>query len=413
MLKVEYNTDQVPIKLPLLECLKNIYKVKKSQPLRGYRLLGVQHIQGTSIPLIDSISEAGIKYEDIFLVGKAYSIHPLAADFLLKKGCHFNPQFQMRNYENPYEEEIEFDIRDTLRKIMSVTEKNKPILIIDEGGKAVRIIHEEYPEYLHLFKCVEQTTRGIKEVSKIGLSCPVINVARSQAKKTVEGPLIAESMLYSLDLLLAKNNELFELKDRKCLIIGYGVIGSIIAEELTKRGYSISIYDSNVCASNKAREKGFRTISVLDPEMEEVSLILGCTGNSDFDVEHISNLKNGVLLVNCASSDLEFSSWKIRRNGTITASRMAPEQPPDLYRPWNNLYKASFHNKTIFLANGGFPINFNGTLDPISPENFQLTRALIYAGLLQVIQTNSVGVIDLDREAEQLILENYARLIEL
>jgi len=49
------------------------------------------------------------------------------------------------------------------------------------------------------------------------------------------------------------------------------------------------------------------------------------------------------------------------------------------------------------LANGGFPVNFTGEIDPIPAEEIQITRSLVLAGALQAVNEKSNGLIPLKR----------------
>jgi hypothetical protein len=40
----------------------------------------------------------------------------------------------------------------------------------------------------------------------------------------------------------------------------------------------------------------------------------------------------------------------------------------------------------LYVLNGGFPINFTGAVDPISPEQIELTRCLMLAGVSAALE---------------------------
>lgn len=74
-------------------------------------------------------------------------------------------------------------------------------------------------------------------------------------------------------------------------------------------------------------------------------------------------------------------------------------------QPWKNLYSVQSGLRTFYLANGGFPINFSGKLDPIAPEEIQLTRALMYSAGLQAVATQEAGLLPLSEGAQVMISE--------
>lgn len=56
---VTYNPNGIPIKLPLIELLKKNFNVSVNRPLSDFCLIAVQHIQGSTIPLIEALGESG------------------------------------------------------------------------------------------------------------------------------------------------------------------------------------------------------------------------------------------------------------------------------------------------------------------------------------------------------------------
>lgn len=196
---VEYNSLGIPIKLPLIEYLKDRLDITNRKPLKNCIFVGIQHLTGVVVPLIHAIADAGIPYSRIFLIGKAYSTHPKVQAYLQSLGCYIGNKKLMHSAINPYETEIEAEIDDLLAMVMAQLDESvaSSVLLFDEGGKAIRLIHEKYIEYAERFYCVEQTTRGIREVASLSLRCPIVDVALSPTKKEIEGPIIARSMVTS------------------------------------------------------------------------------------------------------------------------------------------------------------------------------------------------------------------------
>jgi len=88
-----------------------------------------------------------------------------------------------------YDDILKKEIRKVFKSLLS--NSKKPILLLDDAAKGISIAHEDYfKRYVNRFKCVELTSRGITELNRIELFCPVVNVATSNAKKKIEAPLM-------------------------------------------------------------------------------------------------------------------------------------------------------------------------------------------------------------------------------
>lgn len=407
---VTYNPNGIPIKLPLIELLKKNFNVSVNRPLSDFCLIAVQHIQGSTIPLIEALGESGILFHNMYLVSKSYSMHPVSFNHLLQLGCNISNNEQMQDYRQPYEHESENNIRSAINIFLANNNKNIKCLLLDEGGKAIRLVHTEYQKIANNFFCVEQTTRGINEVKDLFLQCPVVNVARSSAKKQLEGPLIAHSMAKSIVANLQTWQHIEIPTTKNFLIIGFGVIGKLLANILRSEGFNIVIFDNNPEITQEAINEGFSITANINESIGNFPIILGCTGTNCLANVNFRNLHENVLLINCASSDIEFAAWELRQNAEIVCSRVLLDKHASLYHPWLNLYYGIKDGRHYYLANGGFPINFSGELDPIDPNKFQLTRALIFLGILQAASEKVKGLVQLDPKGEALLTNEFIKL---
>ena len=110
---------------------------------------------------------------------------------------------------------------------------------------------------------------------------------------------------------------------------------------------------------------------------------------------------------NTGSSDIEFRMWALR---SMTLER--PEVTFEVERvsaPWRGrviLRNSRDGERSVFL-NGGFPINFDGTPDPIPAHRIQLTRTILMAGAVQAANLSDAGVHTLNAEWEKIIIEHF------
>jgi S-adenosylhomocysteine hydrolase len=273
------------------------------------------------------------------------------------------------------------------------------------------MLHQErFSDLTNYFTCVEQTRAGIRAVKKLDLRVPVINVAESEVKLKHESPMIGESVKNELikRLWTLKSQRIYVGK--RALIIGYGAIGQCTAFELNSCGYEITVYDSNASHRHKAIQDGFRCEDDKHSALSSADLVVGCTGTSVLDKCEHRFIADGAILVSTSSSDVEFKGWQIRRSpNTVRISNESIKYAHPESRPCFNLYKMEQHEKSFYLVNGGFPVNFSGEVDPIPPHMIQLTRGLLYAGAVQASFEQKPGVHSLNTYMQELILNEYAQ----
>jgi hypothetical protein len=113
----------------------------------------------------------------------------------------------------------------------------------------------------------------------------------------------------------------------------------------------------------------------------------------------------GALLVNCASSDIEFGAWRYvgAQCADVPACNTADAAR---YHCTLRLKTAKGH---VFLLNSGFPIDFAGGPDPIPSASIQLTRALIFAGAIQAVNERKPGLLPLGGEVQHEIEKEFRR----
>lgn len=407
----------IPRTLPLLDYVMKLYSLEQTHRLNGYKILAVQHLLGSTIPFFTALEKAGAKPEDIYIVGKAYSSHPLVVKRLQQKGYQVTPEAVFDFSEDrPYDSILERHIIDSTAALLEEIGGNQQGLIIDDGGKAIKLLHQNYQQEAHRFTCVEQTSRGTRTISALQLKTPVVNVARSEAKTQLESPLIAKAMVSELISSLKRweKANVFHLSDKRVLLLGYGFIGKNVAKELSLRGFYVSVYDLDENKLRKAESEGFKPINDLGKGYKTTDVLVGSSGTPVITDEEFKKLKQGTLLVNMASTDTEFSAWNLRTKGEIVYQHVLPHDKKYLSQfiplSWRSLYKVQLPRTYIYLANGGFPIDFSGEINPIPFEDIQLTSALLLGGAIQAIITTEPGLIDLDLEFQVNVVNEYLRL---
>jgi hypothetical protein len=112
-------------------------------------------------------------------------------------------------------------------------------------------------------------------------------------------------------------------------------------------------------------------------------------------------IPDGSVLVSASSADVEFRAWQLRPSAESLGNPENWGQQGESHHPCFSLYRVPNGASHFYLVNGGFPVNFNGGVDPIAPEKIQLTRTLLYIGAVQASRANSPGLTPLDHRMQQ------------
>jgi S-adenosylhomocysteine hydrolase len=378
--------------LPLLTYLKQKYNLVEKQCFKNYVCIFIQHLLGSNLSLIKTLEAGGLKKENLYVIGKAYSSNSEVLRYLKANGYNYRNPLDMYSLDVPYDEILKEEIRSVLSDIIKST--TLKVLLIDDAAKGICIIHEEpYIKYISRFKCIELTTRGIRALKRIDLKCPVVDIASSYTKRNIESILIGESMGMEFLRFLELWKPVFQPVNNQVLLIGYGAIGEKVCKVLKGR-FNITVFDENSDRCIQAHKDGLKTIE--DMSALHYGIIIGCTGNS-ICLEKLLN-HSEILFVNMSSSDLEFGLWRFKGEKKI-ASKVYNYPVQEL--PLHEFYLVEDGDKRYYVANGGFPIDFTGGIDPIAPEKIQITRALVLAASIQVLFESDNGILELDHNIQK------------
>jgi len=390
--------------------------------------LGLQHLFGSTASLVHRIVKNRVAPGNVFLLGKPYSTNPRVASLLKNKlGYWVHPDSVDQPCDLENDNQMDQRIIETLERISESIKRQgiyppMRFLLIDDGGRAIRLLHSaRFADIRRHFTCVEQTRCGTRSIADLDLEVPVINVAESWVKLEYESPLIATSVNRELSKKLKGLSLAGIPVSGKALIIGYGAIGKAVAEEFARDGRDVVVYDNQVTRLAQAARDGYRIIPDLRSALARGGVIVGCTGLPVLGHADYPEIADGSLLISASSADVEFRAWNLRARGECLGDPaiwgrepqyLSQKTPDSEGRRWDHpcfsLYKIASQARSFYLVNGGFPVNFNGDVDPIKPSEIQLTRSLLYAGAVQASHTTRPGLHELDNDAQSLLMETYS-----
>ncbi len=154
------------------------------------------------------------------------------------------------------------------------------LVLVDDGGMLTETWWKTFETGEFEVVSVQQTASGTRreprpsEVAKI-------DVARSAAKRHFESKIISAGILKKIsDLDVLKGSE-------RVGIAGIGALGGALAEDLSKRGKWVHLYDIK---PDYYRPKTSARYSKIGAFLNNCDLVFGCTGRNFIEIEHLRKI---------------------------------------------------------------------------------------------------------------------------
>lgn len=347
----------------------------------GWKLIGVQHLMSPCGAMLESIHALGLRRENMYVCGKAYSTHPPTLLELQQLGyavANAAGELDLGSYGSHLLSQVE----QMWTRFRAALEPGDKIIILDDGGYVLKSCPQDILEKHAVFG-IEQTSSGIWEQPAMG-RMPVINVAASAAKRLVEPRIVAESVKLRIGKLIA------DLEPKTVGVLGYGNVGKAIYEHMRSR-YDTIVYDHTPTMEERS-ELQRSAVDSSEDLYERSDLILSSTGRDVSQKEWLFNSTGDKTLVSLSSGDVEFN-WLIRS--------CAPYLEEPLTDPLQTLRIRTPNGHLLRILRGGMVANFTGESESGPGELIQMTRGLLLTAVIQIARDHKklhgkVGPIMLD-----------------
>ncbi len=388
--------------MPLLD--RWLEGILPKKPLADATALFIQHQFGNQVPQARALLELGLAPERVFWIDVPYTSNARVRDALEGLGIPRENLIVSHDYHlldayAPYQRRrVQFQIRRFL------DDPPGRLLVLDDGAyflEAAACFKRKLPHAA----IVEQTTRGLIKMEsnaamrRIARDFPIVNVARSAPKKTLEPPFIGQAVCRHLETSL--KGFLPAAAGRRCLILGFGAIGSQVArfsaESLGFEPGCIHVYDPDPVRLDAARSQGFAKWDREDLETR-FHLVVGCSGRSSFTAHDYVYLEDGAVLASASSGTVELSrEGFIELADSSDLDDIAVDRrgldPTDVH---SDLRFQLVDREAVFL-NGGFPVNFDGSVNCIPTRYMQPTATMMTAAAVQTVSSSCTGLVELEK----------------
>ena len=231
--------------------------------------------------------------------------------------------------------------------------QGRGLIVVEDGGYIVPCLHHRFGDRIELCcGAVEQTARGInndEELSPIRL--PIYDVARCQWKEDWESPEIARVAVDNIRRLISD----VDLRGRGALVIGYGRVGSRIANLLREDPTNMHtwVYDLDPRKRSAASRDGHWTGESLPDLIRDRDLpkvVIGATGETSIGRVELLSMPSGSYLVSISSDQIEI--------GVKELYDLAGDPRGIPVSEGVTRYRIQQSGHEILLVARGYPVNF-------------------------------------------------------
>lgn len=302
--------------MPALMALREKYR--KSQPLKGAKILGCIHMTIQTAVLIETLIELGAEVR--WSSCNIFSTQDHAAAAIAARGI---PVFA---WKGETAEEYDWCLEQTI--VMDGKPWNAN-MVLDDGGDLTLMLHEKYPSVLDgVHGITEETTTGVhrllERLEKGTLKVPAINVNDSVTKSKNDNKY---GCRHSLNDAIKRGTDHL-LSGKKALVIGYGDVGKGSAQSLRQEGMIVRIAEIDPICGMQACMDGFEVVSpykngINSGKVEDINvtllsqtdLVVTATGNLNVcDAAMLQTLKCGAVVCNIGHFDNEIDTAYMRKN---------------------------------------------------------------------------------------------------
>jgi adenosylhomocysteinase len=189
----------------------------------------------------------------------------------------------------------------------------KPNMILDDGGDATKIIHDEHSHLLAEIRGVsEETTTGVHrlyEMMKSGaLKVPAFNVNDSVTKSKFDNlygcrESLVDGIRRGTDVMMA---------GKVAMVAGFGDVGKGSAASLRNAGCRVMVSEVDPICALQAAMEGYE-VTTMDEAAPRADIFVTATGNVDvITLDHMRAMHDRAIVANIGHFDSEIQVSSLR-----------------------------------------------------------------------------------------------------
>lgn len=331
-------------------------EMRASQPQKGARITGSQHMTIQTAVLIETLADQGAKIR--WCSCNVYSTQDHAASAIVE-----SKKAQVFAWKGETLDEYWWC---TYQALSWPDEIGTPNMILDDGGDATLLIHkgveaeEQYenkkilptldgkegdekcietillatiskdPHYWRkmaksIVGCTEETTTGVHRLYNMEKSkkllFPAFNVNDSVTKSKFDNIYgcrhsLLDGIFRATDVMVA---------GKFSVVCGYGDVGKGCAQSLKNAGARVAITEVDPICALQACMEGYQVVT-LDEVIDKVDIVITATGNCDILLlEHMKRMKNNSIVGNIGHFDNEIDMDNLQKYPGIQRIEIKPQ----------------------------------------------------------------------------------------
>ena len=394
------DTPRMP---PMLE-----YAIKRldgRRPFEFQNVMFVNHRYSDIVSLVDAMARAGMEYSNATFVSTPYPFRDAVTYQLEKRGVNtIVPRQNMRSYEKSVEQGI--------RRMLALHEQQrqkwgngKPILIMDDGGMASKIIGEKFRSDIGKFRIVEVTAAGhrlAREFQKQYGRLPFVyySIAYTRLKRKVTSQFYGSRVADRVLNLIPQTGQ--KLQNKRACVIGGGPMGIYAGVRLREKGYDVTFVDPDPKAQRKLRWLKF-DIKPIEQALPGRGIVLGMTGYRALGARELALIDSGAFVAQGSSKRNEFDMSAFERMAKKTE---LPRSDGLSQKSFTYSFRGG---KKLHFLGDGWTINHDGSLHGTPMRDIQLELGLYFETAAQAAST-PLGKTGTFREVTPQVQWQYHRM---
>jgi len=293
-------------------------KYRKTQPLKGAKILGCIHMTIQTAVLIETLVDLGAEVR--WTSCNIFSTQDHAAAAIAAAGI------SVYAWKGETEKEYDWCLEQQILKDGKPWDAN---MILDDGGDLTMMLHNQFPQVLdHVHGITEETTTGVHrllDMMKAGtLKVPAINVNDAVTKSKNDNKY---GCRHSLNDAIKRGTDHL-MAGKKALVIGYGDVGKGSAQSLRQEGMIVKISEIDPICAMQACMDGYEVASpyingvntgdakgINKDLLATIDILVTTTGNVNVcDKFMMAALKKGAVVCNIGHFDNEIDTKYTREN---------------------------------------------------------------------------------------------------
>jgi len=383
-------------------------------PFESHNVMFVNHRYSDIVSLVDTMSRAGMEAKNAVFVSTPYPFKDAVSYQLKQRGVHtIVPKLDMDSYAQSVEQGI--------RRMLATHERQqrrwgagKPILILDDGGMASKIIGQKFKQHIGKFRIVEVTAAGhrlAREFKQQYGRLPFVyySIAYTKLKQKVTSSFFGRRVADRLVNLMPQTG--VRPANREVAILGGGPMGLYAGIQLRQQGYHVTFVDPDPKVVRKLRWLKF-DVAPVEQALPGRSIILGMSGYQTLNARHLKLIDDGAVVAQGSSKRKEFDMSAFER--LALSRRKLPRQDGLAQQSFTYTFRDGRGRKQLHFLGDGWTLNHDGSLHGTPMRDIQLELALYFESAVQAASTplGKTGVFrEVSRDTQQEFLRQWKRTV--